>query len=121
MTERMTVSMDDELAERINGQLSYGDNRSELVRDLLREALDDREAVSTATASDQEPTTQPEDVVGWVRENQPVSRQDIVQAFRDEWERRGIQGDSWWRRHAKEELEAAGGEFTRNVGWTIGQ
>lgn len=43
MTERMTISMPDDLAERINGQLGYGDNRSELVRDLLREALDERE------------------------------------------------------------------------------
>jgi len=43
MTERMTISMPDELADRINGQLSWGDNRSELVRDLLREALNDRE------------------------------------------------------------------------------
>jgi len=46
MTDRMTISMPDELADRINGQLSWGDNRSELVRELLREALDERETVS---------------------------------------------------------------------------
>jgi len=43
MTHRMTISMPDELAERINEQLTYGDNRSELIRELLRDALDDRE------------------------------------------------------------------------------
>lgn len=43
MTERMTISMPDELADRINSQLGYGDNRSELVREMLREALDERE------------------------------------------------------------------------------
>jgi len=43
MTERMTISMPDELADRINSQLSWGDNRSELVRALLRDGLDARE------------------------------------------------------------------------------
>jgi len=43
MTHRMTISMPDELAERINDQLTYGDNRSELIRELLRDALDERE------------------------------------------------------------------------------
>ena len=48
----MTISMPDDLAERINGQLGYGDNRSELVRDLLREALDEREGQEEPTTSD---------------------------------------------------------------------
>jgi len=58
MTRRMTISMPDELAERINGQLGYGDNRSELVRELLREALDERED-SVDEHDSQEDTTLP--------------------------------------------------------------
>lgn len=58
-----------------------------------------------------------ETVVEWVREHGPVSRSEIVSAFRDRVEERNIKPDSWWRRHAKPELEAAGFEYKRNVGW----
>jgi len=30
-----------------------------------------------------------------------------------------IEPESWWKRHGREALEAAGGEFTRNKGWAI--
>jgi len=40
MTERITFSMPEEMAEDINAQLSYGDNRSEWIRDAIREKLD---------------------------------------------------------------------------------
>jgi len=39
MTERITFSMPDEMAQDINAQLSYGDNRSEWIRDAIREKL----------------------------------------------------------------------------------
>ena len=58
-----------------------------------------------------------QDVVEFVRENQPVSKQDIIDAFEMEWERKGIKGTSWWDRHARSELKENGGEFTRNKGW----
>jgi len=40
MTERITISLPDEMAESIHEQLSYGDNRSEWVRDAIEEKLD---------------------------------------------------------------------------------
>lgn len=52
MTERITFSCPDELAERLNKQLEYGDNRSELIRELIEEALDDREHESDAVGSE---------------------------------------------------------------------
>lgn len=57
------------------------------------------------------------DLIGWVRENQPVSKADIVENCVPE-DYKG-QADSWWRRHGRADLEDAGAEFTRNVGWTI--
>lgn len=59
------------------------------------------------------------DVVGWVREHQPVSRSDIVDAFEHEWSSEGIKGDSWWRRHARPALEEDGFSYVRNVGWQV--
>jgi len=61
--------------------------------------------------------TDADGVVEWGRANQPVSRSDIVAAFEEEWRAEGIKGDSWWRRHAKRQLEEAGFEYRRNVGW----
>jgi Arc/MetJ-type ribon-helix-helix transcriptional regulator len=40
MTERITFSMPEQMAADINAQLSYGDNRSEWIRDAIREKLD---------------------------------------------------------------------------------
>jgi Arc/MetJ-type ribon-helix-helix transcriptional regulator len=54
MTERITFSVDDELAERINSRLNYGDNRSELLRELIRRGLDD---MSEQPSPDPEPTS----------------------------------------------------------------
>jgi len=39
MTERITISIPDEMAESIHTELSYGDNRSEWIRDAIREKL----------------------------------------------------------------------------------
>jgi len=44
MTERITFSVDDELAERINSRLSWGDNRSELLREAIRRGLNEMES-----------------------------------------------------------------------------
>jgi len=43
MTARITISMPDDLEARINSQLDYGDNRSELIRELIERGLDDME------------------------------------------------------------------------------
>jgi|GEM_PF-5072884 len=96
--------------------------------DELEARLDDLEGGSLVQSANQESTapsppaepqgsTAEDDVVAWVREHQPVSRSDIVDAFEDYWTDRGIKGDSWWRRHARPTLEDAGFEFVRNVGW----
>lgn len=39
MTERISVSLPDELVEDLNNHLDYGDNRSEWVADAIREKL----------------------------------------------------------------------------------
>jgi len=57
------------------------------------------------------------DVVAFVKANGPVSRSDIVTAFKDEWQARGIKGDSWWRRTARPQLDESPAEYTRNRGW----
>jgi len=46
VTERITISLPDEMAEDIHAQLSYGDNRSEWIRDAIEEKL----ARDTATS-----------------------------------------------------------------------
>jgi len=43
MTERITISVPDEMAEQINARLSYGDNRSEWIREAIEQRLDDRD------------------------------------------------------------------------------
>ena len=57
------------------------------------------------------------DVAAYVRENQPVSRADIIEDCVPE-DYAG-KPDSWWERHGRDELKEAGAEFTRNVGWTL--
>lgn len=47
MTERITISVPDELAEQINQQLSYGDNRSEWIRAAIEQRLEDVERPTT--------------------------------------------------------------------------
>ena len=59
------------------------------------------------------------DVVAFVRENQPVSKSDIIDEFDEEIASKGIKGESWWTRHARPQLDEAGAEFTRNVGWQV--
>jgi Arc/MetJ-type ribon-helix-helix transcriptional regulator len=44
MTERITISVPDELADQINARLSYGDNRSEWIREAIEQRLGDRGA-----------------------------------------------------------------------------
>lgn len=39
MSERITITMSEELAEEINGQLDYGDNRSEWIREAIKMRL----------------------------------------------------------------------------------
>ena len=88
--------------------------------DELEDRVDQLEESDTVLEYNETATeTAQSDVVEWVRQNQPVSRKDIVRAFEDEIEARHIKPDSWWRRHGRPELEQAGAEYTRNVGWMI--
>jgi len=110
----------DELEGRVDeleslNQQSGGESASVLVNDEPA-AEESREPPSSAG---QPRGSDAQDVVEYVRKNQPVSRSDIVVAFRDEWEQQGIKGDSWWRRHARDKLKDAGAEFVRNVGWEM--
>lgn len=43
MSERITISLPEELAERLNDKLDYGDNRSAWIAQAIEERLD-REA-----------------------------------------------------------------------------
>ncbi|SDD79628.1 ribbon-helix-helix protein, CopG family [Natrinema hispanicum] len=120
------------LRERENTQENTQPNTTEYddrLRELEQRLADLENQVSTPDAprgvgdghADPKGESGETDVVEWVRENQPVSRSEIVAAFRDEIDDRGIKPDSWWRRHARPALEEAGGEFTRNVGWEFGE
>jgi len=59
----------------------------------------------------------PEDVISWVREEQPVSRSEII----SEWypDDAPINENTWWENRVRPHLEERGGEFTRNVGWEL--
>ena len=107
--QRSPLTTDDynELADRVN----------ELEQRVSE--LEDQQEPTTVEYNERGIDSPQSDVVEWVRDNQPVSRQDIVRAFSDEIDRRGIKSDSWWRRHGRPELEEAGAEFTRNVGWEL--
>lgn len=75
--------------------------------DELEQRLSDLEGQSSDEQS----------IIEYVKENQPVSRTDILSnCVPDDYDGKP---DSWWRRHGREKLEEAGGEFTRNVGWEI--
>ena len=105
MPEKTTIEVSVATWTELNQRKSPGQSFD----DVLREELglnDDR-------AEEQEE----KDVVAWVREHQPVERSEIINAFEDEIEQRGIKAESWWTRHAKPQLEESGAEFTRNVGW----
>jgi len=95
VTERITFSVPDELAEDINGQLSYGDNRSEWLRDAVREKLArDAESDSPQNAGDKQQTDQQRtradvsqlDLPGSV---DPAAAADAVAAVVDELRERG--------------------------------
>ena len=58
-------------------------------------------------------------VVEYVRDQGPVSRSDIVEAFAAEIDDLGIKPESWWKRRARPTLNEAGAEFVRNVGWRL--
>ena len=58
-------------------------------------------------------------VVEYVRDQGPVSRSDIVEAFAAEIDELGIKPESWWKRRARPTLNEAGAEFVRNVGWRL--
>jgi len=104
----------DDLEPEVNQQ--PGDESASMLVNDERAAEESREPPS----SDGQPQgSDVQDVVEYVRENGPVSRSETVAAFRDEWDQLGIKGDSWWRRHARDELEKAGAEFRRNRGWEI--
>jgi len=104
----------DDLEPELNQQ--PGDESASMLVNDERAAEESREPPS----SDGQPQgSDVQDVVEYVRENGPVSRSETVAAFRDEWDQLGIKGDSWWRRHARDELEKAGAEFRRNRGWEI--
>jgi Arc/MetJ-type ribon-helix-helix transcriptional regulator len=75
MVERITISLDDDLAEDINSRLSYGDNRSELIRELLRDGLAAREK----TVEEEATTT---DTEVEVQDNLPVALEDALEEYR---------------------------------------
>lgn len=58
-------------------------------------------------------------VVDWVREHGPAQRAAIVEAFEATWQSQGIQGQSWWERHARPALDERGAEYRRNKGWSV--
>lgn len=100
MTARITISMPDDLEDRINAQLEYGDNRSELIRDLIERGLDDIEGADTSETqaptaghkseeldSKNERTSLIDTMPG--RGNKPESRADAVLAMRDRLRERG--------------------------------
>ena len=83
----------------------------------LEQRVADLESRGASSQREPRPRESESGVVEYVREQQPVSRADILRAFDEEIEDRGIKPDSWWRRHGRPALEEAGFEFVRNVGW----
>lgn len=99
--------------ERLRQRVADLEGRLDDLEDDAGEVLSYDEKPQGSDAED----TDADGVVEWVWENQPVSRSDIVAAFESEWRAEGIKGDSWWRRRARPQLEEAGFEYRRNVGW----
>jgi len=54
MTERLTISVPDDMAAEINQNLSYGDNRSEWIRDAIAEKLERKPVESQPTSEARE-------------------------------------------------------------------
>lgn len=83
------------------------------IRDLERR-VDDLEGPAKRTTKDRETN---EELVNWVQEHQPVSKADILENCVPE----SFPGkpESWWDRHGRQELQDAGGQYTRNIGWMI--
>jgi hypothetical protein len=110
-----TVEVKRETWQTLNMRREPGDSMDDVIQRALNG--ENQDPSQDDGEGGRERSDGPEDIVKWVREHQPATRQEIVQAFSEEWEKRNIQADSWWRRHAKQELEAVGAEYTRNVGW----
>lgn len=70
MTERITISVPDEMAEQINDRLSYGDNRSEWIRDAIAQRLDEsHESVQQADENTDSRTYDRDDLRAKLRDN----------------------------------------------------
>lgn len=67
MTDRITISLPDELSEEMHARFAYGDNRSEWIAEAIRMRLDGEEGDSEISASE---------------ETEPTG--DVVAAFRDQ-------------------------------------
>jgi len=108
----------DELEERVKAleaelnQHEGGDGGRVLVNDE-----------SGGERPDDEPEPQGSDLhdrlLAFVREHQPVTKSDVEEEFREEWERREIKSRSWWLRHARPILKGSGATHTRNKGWSF--
>jgi len=79
MTERITISLPDEMASDINSQLSYGDNRSEWVREAIEMRLA-REAGTAGDGSEAEPAARTAETAD------PVTLPDDLEAEIDRWQ-----------------------------------
>lgn len=82
----------------------------------LEERVNQLEANPRDTNPTREATeTREDDVVQWVRENQPVSKRDVI----DEWHTEDMVFAelTWWSKRIKPALKTAGASHTRNIGW----
>ena len=107
MPEKTTIEVSVATWTELNQRKSPGQSFDDVLREEL--GLDD----------DRAEDHEEKDVVAWVREHQPVERSEIINAFEKEIAAKGIKGESWWSRHAKPQLDEAGADYTRNVGWVI--
>lgn len=129
--EKTNIEVAEETWQQLNARKTRpGTSFDDVIQELLTiaESGDDaaaqesdkpESAIDFAAVEDEEVDSKGQDVVEFVRENQPVSKRDIIDAFEDKWSAKGIKGDSWWERDARSQLKEVDAEFSRNVGWRI--
>ena len=129
MVKTLNVTLDDnvhERAKRVKNELDLtwpefieraADELQEPEPTIPRKEPERPFADRGALEFEEQEETEDTDLVEWVRKNQPVSKAEILEeCVPDDYPGKPR---SWWDRHGRHELQEAGAEHTRNVGWSI--
>ncbi|ELY91430.1 hypothetical protein [Natrialba taiwanensis] len=109
LRNRKQITMEDSAKESEGDYDELADRVDELERRLNH--FEESEPRDT-----DQPSTEYDEIIQWVRDNQPVTKRDVL----DEWHSEDMMYAelTWWEQDVKPALKEAGFSHTRNIGWT---